>query len=203
MGRSGSTVLHGAIVEAIASRRQPSWRIHRRIINEDCWDLATWRPHPSIVCKTHDYAESLRPDVKSGVDVVFIHGDVSWAVASVASQTAREGPGWLREHYAHLKSPATTLDDLYRFDAIRAFDQLQSWDAATGLRLCIVSYDAVWERQAEIGAFLGLPLQLPEKRPRAAITAEILNEHGEQIRSAYREAIRRQQAMPEFAIREP
>lgn len=203
MGRSGSTVLHDAVVEATAKLMRPSWRLHRRLIHDDRWDFADLTPLPSIVYKTHDYAESLRADVKAGVDVLFIHGDVTWAVASVASQTAREGPGWLREHYAHLKSPATTLEDLYRFDAIRAFDQLQSWDAATGLRLCIVSYDAVWERQAEIGAFLGLPLQLPEKRPRAAITAEILNEHGEQIRSAYREAIRRQQAMPEFAIREP
>lgn len=120
----------------------------------------TPQPQTGPVWKTH----SFRPETfTTARAAVFIYGD---PVAAVISTRARRyGQPHFENCGAGDRSPETT--DIYREDALNYERMFDAWMQPQRFAMACVRYERLHENAAELGAFLGVSLKLPEKRPRA------------------------------------
>jgi hypothetical protein len=74
------------------------------------------------------------------------------------------GPGFLRLHIRHLRgqgAPSQVLQaDVLNYEA-----QLRSWAASE--HVLVIHYNDIWANAVLLENYLGFPVQLPPRRPRA------------------------------------
>jgi hypothetical protein len=169
--RSGSTLLHDAVLAAasVQWRRAPFRRLRSgvftRLLSLTAWRLDCVRLRPGGVYKTHDLP---RPRaLQSGVRIVFLFGEPLVAAISTATQARQLGWAWIDQHIWHLCGEGRA-DELLTRDALNYERQIEAWGALPREQVLVVHYEDLWKRNDEISAFLGLPVQLPEQRPRSA-----------------------------------
>lgn len=159
-GRSGSTLLYRAAVDAMCEAR---FGKYRSFVAEHCWTLADNPLRTGIVYKTHDYPGALegRDDLRT----LFVFGSAIDSVLSVLEQDVARGREWIEEHLEHLKSK-DPFEALLQRDILGIGAQLDAWTTFEGSPVLCVRYDALWEAEAAIQDFAQIPLTLPERRPR-------------------------------------
>lgn len=168
-GRSGSTLLHRALFEAMCAAR---FGARRNFVADERWTLAGRPLRRGVVYKTHDYPDALRG--QAGIRSLFVFGPASEAVLSVLGQEAARGRGWVDQHLDHLKAPGAYADIL-EADVLGIGAQLAAWATFDGSPVLCIRYEALWDAAGRIRGFTGLPLRLPERQPRAekAVPAEV------------------------------
>ena len=137
----------------------------RNFVADTSWTLGEKPLRNGIVYKTHDYPDALkgRDDLRS----LFVFGPASDAVLSVLEQEVTEGRDWIDLHLDHLKAPGR-FEDLLAFDALGIGAQLDAWTTFSGSPVLCIRYEALWDAETQIREFTGLPVCLPERRPRSA-----------------------------------
>ncbi|AHM03738.1 hypothetical protein roselon_01350 [Roseibacterium elongatum DSM 19469] len=170
MGRSGSTLVHDALCQAVTRARFPAALQGQglRIVTDQAWDLDARPFAPGIVYKTHGLAEEL-PD-HSGAKVVFLFGSATDAALSVLACRDHYGDRWIRDHFAHLRASGP-FEELGDRDVLRFGDQLDGWIGKTGTPRMILHYDALWDTEEALSRFVGVPVTLPARRARSGATA--------------------------------
>ena len=170
MGRSGSTLVWDALRRAVAMSRfpPPLQAQGLRLVSDQAWDLDCERFAPGVVYKTHGLAHELRNN--SGARVIFLFGSATDAALSVLSCQDRYGPSWIEQHFKHLRATGP-FSDLGMGDVLRFGEQLDGWIGKTGTPRLILNYDAVWDHVQTLSDFVGVPVQLPPRRPRLGASA--------------------------------
>jgi hypothetical protein len=169
-GRAGSTVLFDTIRKGlICDRLGPFARgTFGAYVEESCSGfvarMADIPKSPFVVYKTHDIFTNL-PDCK----FIFVHGDPLDSAMSVQKMVKREGIEWFHTHQYNL-SATGEYDDLFDKDVLNFAGQVRSWMGARRGNVFIVAYADLWEKQVDLGAFLGFPICLPERRERSPKT---------------------------------
>lgn len=171
MGRSGSTLVWDALRRAMASRfPRPLHAPGLRLVSDQAWDLKCKRLAPGVVYKTHGLAHEL--PTNSGARVIFLFGSATDAALSVLACHSRYGPHWIEQHFEHLRATGE-FSDLGESDVLRFGEQLDGWIGKSGTPRLILNYDAVWDHVQTLSDFVGVPVQLPPRRPRyGASTAD-------------------------------
>lgn len=146
---------------------------HRNFVAEHCWTLAGSQLQSGIVYKTHDYPDALegRDDLRT----LFVFGSARESVLSVMEQDVVRGRDWIHEHLDHLKRSDEPFEALLERDILGIEAQLEAWTRFEGSPVLCVRYDALWDAEDEIQAFTGIPLSLPERKPRTpkAVSADV------------------------------
>lgn len=84
-GRAGSTVVYGALSEAMARRRfLVGGRSSAKIVKAGSWFLDAQALNPGVIYKTHDYPDALSG--KRNLRAVFLFGSTIDAALSVYEQ---------------------------------------------------------------------------------------------------------------------
>lgn len=165
MGRSGSTLIHAAAVDAFARLQfGPLARFARDIAAGEAWDLATTPLRSGVVYKTHGLASELPSTCRPRV--IFVFGPPSDAVLSVMSCHQRFGAAWTAAHLRHLRASGD-YSDLANEDVLRMQDQVEGWFGAAGVPRLLLHYDAIWDQARTISAFIGAKIRLPEYQRRS------------------------------------
>jgi hypothetical protein len=196
MGRSGSTLIHDAICQGLAAARfRSTSRLAARLVAGYAWDLGATQFRPGVVYKTHALAEELRgrPDVK----VVFLFGSAVDAAVSVLNARKNYGDDWIAAHFQNLRAQGD-LNTLADRDVLRFADQLDGWTSHASNPVIALKYDALWDNQDRLSAFLGYDVTLPERRARSekVVDAEVID----RLNETYATLEARIEAMPGVII---
>ena len=160
-GRSGSTLLYRAVIEAMCAAR---FGKYRNFVAEESWTLGDKPLRSGLVYKTHDYPTVLagRNDLRT----LFVFGSARDAVLSVIEQEEKEGHAWIDEHLEHLKAQGPMADILER-DILGIGSQLSAWAGFAESPVLCLRYEALWDAEERIREFTGLPVVLPPRRARS------------------------------------
>lgn len=175
MGRSGSTLVYDAVVDAVIAS-SPLRRIFglKKLTADWSWSLGEKTLQNGVVYKTHDYPDNLSA---SKVRCVFLFGSCLNAATSVHSAIERFGPEWVDKHFEHLKSDGK-LNELFERDVLGFENQIRCWATTeTSPTLCL-RFDSLWDNHEMLNDFLSMTVQLPPRRPRKieAYDPKILSE---------------------------
>ena len=163
-GRSGSTLVYDALVEAVQRERFGTTAGHRaRLVPDVAWSLGEKVFRGGAVYKTHDYPRALAG--QNNVKVVFVFDLASEIALSVLKCRETEGDDWISEHLDHLKAPGR-FDDILETDILGILPQMRAWTKFTGVPVLCVRYEGIWENLSAIREFTGLSVGLPERRDR-------------------------------------
>lgn len=166
-GRSGSTMLFGAITESFSAsrfirQRNPLKNLLRRISSGYLDRISDIRPGLPPILKTHDvYHDRFEGSGR----FIFIYGDPLESAMSVEETGRTRGAEWIEEHIYHLGGHGSPRE-IYQKDVLNFRNQILSWGSAKSA-LCI-HYDDLWSFSQEISEFLGFPVELPKRRERTA-----------------------------------
>jgi hypothetical protein len=197
-GRSGSTLLYKAAVEALATTRfKFSNSFTRKFVSETAWVIPSTKFDQGVVYKSHDVPHETL--VEANVKTLFVYGSPVDTVMSVFSCYERFGQHWINSHFSHLRGVGS-ISDLASNDILHLEDQLTRWVAFSDHYedvLC-VKYDNLWDHQASICKFTGLPIILPPKRPRQTEEQNIDNKIYTTVRETYGHLEEAYKNMPEI-----
>lgn len=169
MGRSGSTLIHHAVREAVARERfGPFYKLGMKIVNDKAWDLQGRKLKKGVVYKTHALADEIDRD--SNAKVIFLFGSASDAALSVFACKERYGQSWIEEHFSHLRAKGK-FEDLGSSDVLRFEDQLKGWLGCEGVSRIALHYDGLWENQNELSKFVGVNVVLPTRKARSGASS--------------------------------
>ena len=167
-GRSGSSLLTNSICESIVRKKVwfapgfvKRWLIARSSRFVDRLDSRGFESYP--VVKTHDLLGHTNRRAK----YIFAYGDPLEAALSVLEMGKEAGRKWIDQHIYNLHGQGTSFEILEK-DVLNYEGQLKSWGFAEGV--FVVHYDEIWDKVAELEAFLGFPVRLPERRNRSEKT---------------------------------
>lgn len=167
IGRSGSTLLHRAILDARVAASPLPKVLAERVYRDDAWRLNGIPLRAGVVYKTHDTPDPRVPlagDPKS----VFVHGSPIESVRSLLLRRAEFGNDWMAAHLAHLGASAS-LDEALDRDVLGFEQQLDRWLSMDAVnQVLAVKYDALWSAVPDLRRFLHLEIALPPRRPRQA-----------------------------------
>lgn len=199
MGRSGSTLIYDAICESVAEKRFKyfPW-LKQRIVFDAAWDLDAQTYRSGAVYKTHGLGHELPKGTES--KVIFLFGPASESALSVFKCKEKKGDAWIKEHFQHMRADGE-FSEIGERDVLRFEEQLDSWSLKRDVPVMLLHYDAIWENQDTIAEFLGLPIKLPERRPRSA-SSEIDEATRKKFETTYRELDKRISEMPRCQILE-
>jgi hypothetical protein len=170
-GRSGSTLLWDAIAESFVRVRfgngLPEFLLRRFIFLSKEYEprLDRVASHGFPIIKTHDLAPTCPPG-----KCIFIFGNPADAVSSADRIAAEEGEIWFQQHLYNLRSHGD-LSELRRKDILNYEAQIKAWSDGRADNILLVCYEDLWDRIEEIAAFVGMPLNLPDRRVRATSRA--------------------------------
>lgn len=163
-GRSGSTMLTISITQSLIEQRfkvAPLW-VKRWLVprsNVFISRLSASRLQSFPVIKTHD----LRDNAGIQAKYIFVYGDPLESALSAHDMGKKIGVTWTDEHIYNLHGHGTPFEILDR-DVLNYEGQLKSWGSAEDV--FIVHFEDLWNKTAELSAFVGFPVQLPQKRDR-------------------------------------
>jgi hypothetical protein len=116
------------------------------------------------VAKTHDYPPACLPE---HVKVVYLFGNPM----NIAISANEKINAWGRKHHMHLASDCfeESTSILYR-DTLQLQRQFTAWYCPQGFPFMTMRYESLFEEshRARLAEYLGIPLQLPARRPRSA-----------------------------------
>jgi hypothetical protein len=164
-GRSGSTVLFEAIAESIILKRFSRNRLSKAgrhlysRVKIFLPRLAGISQFPAPVIKTHDLPS---PYIPREAKVIFIYNDPIESARSVEIMVARKGKRWLENHQYNLRAFGR-IEDLYKTDILNYEAQLKQWSSFTHPKIIFIHYEDLWSKVDKLSAFLGFPVNLPEK----------------------------------------
>lgn len=167
-GRAGSTMLFDALRLGFIRSRYGvdessligSFLLKLSSVYSDRLSDVAGSPFP--VHKTHALYD---PKYRDMARYVFIYGDPLESAQSVELMMRKEGMEWFEKHLDHLESSGA-FPELYQRDILRFEDQLRSWMGVSRESVFVVSYEDLWDKQAEIARFVGFDFVLPDRRPR-------------------------------------
>tara|TARA_R110002074_G_C12555300_1_gene667050 strand:+ start:2423 stop:3112 length:690 start_codon:yes stop_codon:yes gene_type:complete len=194
MGRSGSTLLHSAVVTGWARKRFGVFAGGaQRFVADEAWRLDEVNLIGGVVYKTHDLAQFVPKS--ANIKALFVFDQPSKVAKSVASCRAKFGCNWFEEHREHLRGDGTFQEFLER-DTLRFEEQVLSWSTQDHVSVLGVRYSSIWENKDAIEAFLGFSIRLPQKVPRTApqVSADVL----ERIKQSYSALDRRIDIVPDL-----
>ncbi|EKE74338.1 hypothetical protein [Celeribacter baekdonensis] len=163
MGRSGSTLVYDAVVEAVIARsplRNLFWG--HRLTADQCWNLSNKPLIRGTVYKTHDYPERL---VVNGGKAIFLFGSTLDAAKSVHSAKERFGQEWVEEHFVNLRSEGK-YEDLFKSDVLNFEKQIHSWAVTETIPTLCLRFETLWENSERLSDFLNMKVVLPKERAR-------------------------------------
>lgn len=165
MGRSGSTLVYDAVVEAVLARSPlRNFSLGHKLTADWSWSLSNKPLIRGTVYKTHDYPDRL--DVNGG-KAIFLFGSTLNAAKSVHSAKERFGQDWVEEHFAHLRSEGK-YEDLFKCDVLNFEQQIKSWAVNETIPTLCLRFETLWENSERISEFLDMKVTLPKKRTRTA-----------------------------------
>lgn len=168
-GRSGSTLLYNAIISSLIlenfnlHRNSKKFLLLRKLVGSFVVRLSDIKTSPFPVLKTHDLFDK---QFENDALYVFIYGDPLDSALSVKLMAQQKGISWFNAHIHHLNSSGE-LGELFHKDILNYENQMKSWSTASSERVFIINYDDLWQSQEKISDFVGLTIDLPEKRGRA------------------------------------
>jgi len=203
VGRSGSTVLSECLAEGLVSSHFPDVPDDsgaNLVILSFIRHLADAIWMPGIVYKTHDLP--CFPDKEDmNVRSVFVFSDPVEIVLSVMRHYGPDGDSdWLAGHAANLGADPADLADLADRDVFGLAGQADAWIRPMNHPHMAIHLDAVWDRQAEVEAFLEVPLKLPAKRARKAALDSASPELTKKLMQTYGELREQLRRMPAFQV---
>jgi hypothetical protein len=165
IGRVGSSLSWDALVRSraralLGDYHPTDWRR----ISAMRWDLNGARLAPGRVYKTHDFPYELALD--QPMRILFLFGRPSDVVLSVLGCRVTEGEAWIAEHLRHMHSRAG-LDAILDRDVLRLEEQIDAWLALRDADVLSLKYDALWDRCAMLGDFMGFDVALPVRVERS------------------------------------
>lgn len=169
-GRSGSTVIYDALASGLA-RQRLGWSgpTFDRFFSSRAWDLASATLIGGIVYKTHDFPYRFEPI--GPVKTVFVFGSAAEAAVSVHLCLGKYGRPWVDQHLMHLGATGP-FEEILNRDVLRLEEQVAAWSAVKGLDVLAIRYEALWDHQDTLSAFVGFPVELPRRHERDAVTAD-------------------------------
>jgi hypothetical protein len=170
--------------------------IGSRVVRDTAWNLREAVLKPGRVYKTHALAEEFPRG--AGARVIFVFGPASEAALSVHACRERYGEAWIEEHFEHLRADGP-FEELATRDVLRFADQLDGWFGLAGVPRLLIHYDALWENADVLSAFCGVPVQLPERRPRVGASS-VPPEVREQFETTYADLDGRIAALPRCQV---
>lgn len=195
-GRSGSTLLHDALVEAATLRSTN--RLASRLVRANAWELDTHPLYRGGVFKTHDRYTVTAATVVAHAKHIYIYGDPVEATLSTIARTKREGQPWLDEHCDHLRVPRVTPEELVHRDALQIEAHMSSWMRCASPVL-FVRLDRLWDNITSIEQFVSMPVPLPEQAPRRSKT-NLPREHIAGVEATYANFANWLDALPDAFI---
>lgn len=198
MGRSGSTLIWKALCETLIQHRvvAGSSIFTRRLVNDQAWRLNDRTFFNGVVYKTHAHASELPNN--NDAKVVFVFGSALDAALSLYSCKQRYGAEWIDLHFQHL-SAVGSFEEMIDKDVLRFREQVDGWINKTGTQRLILRYDAIWDYQDQLSEFVGLKVDIPERRQRnsRALLDPIL--HG-RLERTYRDLDLHLASLPDFQV---
>lgn len=199
-GRSGSTLLHAALIDAASPIGWPR-AITRRCINRTVWQLDNTRLDRGQVNKTHDLPPPEWRFTGNPVRVVYVFADPVDMAISVLQNSRRE-PGWMAAHFEHLRvspaDPSRILDE----DILQIERHMDAWLDEKRIAIAFVRYETLWQHASDVGAFAGVSLELPARRERAASTPDPDIDRA-RAGATYARLQERLDCLPDFFVHEP
>ena len=166
MGRSGSTLVYDAVVEAVIDQSPLRKNIlGHRLTADQAWNLSSQPLVSGVVYKTHDYPERL---VTTGGKAIFLFGSTLDSAKSVHSAKDRFGKNWVEQHFSNLRSEGN-YEDLFKYDVLNFEQQIKSWAVNETIPTLCMRFETLWENSDKISAFLDMRVNLPAKRERKVV----------------------------------
>ena len=198
MGRSGSTLIWKALCETLIQHRvvAGSSIFTRRLVSDQAWRLNDRTLFNGVCYKTHAHASELPNN--NDAKVVFVFGSALDAALSIYSCKQRYGEEWIDLHFQHL-SAVGSFEEMFDKDVLRFRKQVDGWINKTGTQRLILRYDSIWDYQDQLSEFVGLKVDIPERRQRnsRALLDPILNER---LERTYRDLDLYLASLPDFQI---
>jgi hypothetical protein len=163
MGRSGSTLVYDAVVDAVIAS-SPLRRIiwPKKLTADWSWTLGEKALQNGVVYKSHDYPDRLKG---TKARCLFLFGSCLDAATSVHSAIERFGPAWVNEHFERLKSDGS-FSELFDRDVLGFESQIRSWATTEVVPTLCLRFDSLWANNEKLNDFLGMRVRLPPRRPR-------------------------------------
>lgn len=170
-GRSGSTLLCEAIAKDYINHHlglKPRSFIGGWLsIFARCFvdRLEQVKSTKSPVQKTHALFET---EYLDDARYIFVYGLPLDSALSVRQVTQKRGGRWFEKHLFHLQSDSqpdvrnVLLEDILNYEK-----QLRTWLSTKHPNVMPIYYEDLWDKQNEISEFVGFPVSLPERVPRA------------------------------------
>jgi hypothetical protein len=118
-------------------------------------------------------------------------------VLSVLRCRETEGEAWIAEHLRHMHS-REGLEAILEREVLRLEEQIDAWLALRGADILSLKYDALWDRCAMLGEFVGFDVALPA---RAARSVAVLDPNLiARVREAYAMFDARVAALPDHQL---
>ena len=136
----------------------------------ETWDLAAASFQPCGVYKTHDLPYELAEH--GSLKVVFLYGRPSDSIISVMGRYKTHGMDWVDRHFAHMHATGS-YDELLHRDVLRIGEQIEAWSKARNANILGIRYETLWENVGVLNEFLGYKIQLPEKKTRQSVNADV------------------------------
>ena len=168
-GRSGATMTADAIARSLVTLRYKTKT--RSLLNNFLFKraqaflprLADMKSFRQPILKTHDL---FNQELSLKAKFIFIAGDPLESVQSTQQMTQKFGRIWLDEHLYHLASNKNPKD-LLQEDVLNFEQQITSWLSIQPDKILILRFEEVWDRNDELSAFVGFPVQLPSRIERS------------------------------------
>lgn len=145
MGRCGTTLLYNVV----------------RDYNEFVMDLASLSENfkKFAAIKTHDFAPELLP---SNTKAIYLFGNPIDIVLSAHDAEMVN----VDQHYIHMHGDAENKHNFEYSDTLQLEANFDSWHKKQNYPLLTLRYETLWENTAILNDFLGVNIQLPERKRR-------------------------------------
>lgn len=182
IGRSGSTLLTRSIREATVKARFGSIApLFEKCSKGNGFDLKNTFLKNGLVYKTHALPDELSSS--KNPKVVFVFGNATDAVLSVAQKGEELGEYWVSKHLDNLRASGS-FEEVLEKDVLRIEEQIRKWGNRDDIERLIIKYDFIWECHGVIEEFLDLKISLPKRRERSK-KEELSSIDVEAVRNAY------------------
>ena len=166
MGRSGSTLMHDAIIDAKVNEYHRLLRpVIKRLIKEYIWINARDLPKGTVI-KTHNLPEQFDDN---SAKYVYIYDNPREAALSILKCRHSRGEDWLKTHFNHL-GKSYDLQAVCNGDYLGFYQMTKNWRQANNKKLLFINFQSIWDNNEKIQKFLDLDINLPQRRDRAPLS---------------------------------
>lgn len=161
MGRSGSTMLTGAIVKS--AHKYDVVKRHKTNIIKSYLKRLPPRRRGGVIYKTHDYPPNSKD---KSTRYVYIYDYPMKVIASLQRKRREEGDSWLKKHAYNMNSKREVSGGFFEEDVFCLEDHFDAWVGAENISVALIRLDQLWKNKEKLSGYLGFEVELPEKRKR-------------------------------------